>query len=204
MKLVQEFQNRIESLGDEIQEENIPEFLSPAVLNALGLAAFNYDFRDDGEDRAEFAASLRDLMCVRACKPLCRIVNFLSLRAKGFGLPSDWKVFCQGVMVHVPPWLLDPMTYFPSSGLKFLRRHVQMSDGIARRLIQSRLLEGDDVDRKDALSRIGNRLFDHLRTSTDIIYLVKANRAEAERWRLTDDELAPQLWWVLSAIILVT
>jgi hypothetical protein len=33
-----------------------------------------------------------------------------------------------------------------------------------------------------------------------MIYLVKANRAEAERWRLTDDELAPQLWWVLAAI----
>jgi hypothetical protein len=63
LKLVQEFQNRTESLGDNgVREENIPEFLSPAVLNALGLAAFNYDFRDDGEDRAEFAASLRDFM----------------------------------------------------------------------------------------------------------------------------------------------
>jgi hypothetical protein len=63
LKLVQEFQNRTESLGDDnVREENIPEFLSPAVLNALGLAAFNYDFRDDGEDRAEFAASLRDFM----------------------------------------------------------------------------------------------------------------------------------------------
>jgi len=45
------------------REENIPEFLSPAVLNALGLAAFNYKFRDDEEDRAESAASLRGL-CV--------------------------------------------------------------------------------------------------------------------------------------------
>ena len=78
-----------------------------------------------------------------------------------------------------------------------------MSDGIARRLIQSRLLEGDDVDRKDALSRIGARLFEHLWTSaarSDIIYLVKSNRAETERWRLTNDELAPQLWLVLAAI----
>lgn len=69
LKLVQEFQNRAESLGDGIREENIPEFLSPAILNSLGLAAFNYDFRDDGEDRAEFAESLRDLMCVRTLNP---------------------------------------------------------------------------------------------------------------------------------------
>jgi hypothetical protein len=61
-KLVQEFQKRAESLGDGFREDNIPEFLGPAVLNALGLAAFNYDFHDDGEDRAEFAASLRDFM----------------------------------------------------------------------------------------------------------------------------------------------
>lgn len=68
LKLVQEFQKRAGSLGDGFRlgdsEENIPEFLGPAVLNALGLAAFNYDFRDDGEGRAEFAASLRDFMCV--------------------------------------------------------------------------------------------------------------------------------------------
>ncbi|KAF8483511.1 cytochrome P450 [Russula ochroleuca] len=162
-ELVQEFQNRAESLGDDVREENIPEFLSPAVLNALGLAAFNYDFRDDGEDRAEFAASLRDFM------------------AKGFGLPSDLKVFCQGVMVRVPPWLLDPMIYFPSSGLAFLRRHVHLSNGIARTLIQSRSPE-DDVDKKDALSRI-----------------VIANHSDAGRWQFTDEELAPQVCTLLGA-----
>lgn len=58
-------------------------------------------------------------------------------------------------MVHVPTWLLDPMIYFPSSGLAFLRRHVQLSNNIARRLIQSRLPESNDLDQKDALSRIG-------------------------------------------------
>ncbi|KAF8468659.1 hypothetical protein DFH94DRAFT_276594 [Russula ochroleuca] len=84
--------------------------------------------------------------------------------AKGFSLPSDWKVFCQGVKVHVSPWLLGPMINFPSPGLTFLCRHVELPDGIARRLIQSRLIDADDVDRKDALSRI-----------------VKANRSETER-----------------------
>ncbi|KAI0002552.1 cytochrome P450 [Russula compacta] len=163
-ELVQEFKNRTESLRNGSREENIPEFLSPAVLNALGLAAFDYDFCDDVEDRVEFAASLRDFM------------------AKGFGLPSDWKVFCQGVMVHVPPWLLDMMIYFPSSGLAFLRRHVQLSNNIARRLIQSRLPETDNVDKRDALSRI-----------------VIANSSESGRWRLTDKELAPQLATLLGA-----
>lgn len=69
MKLVQEFQKRAETHGNGIREENIPEFLGPAVLNALGLAAFNYDFRDDGEDRVEFAASLRDFMWVHTLAP---------------------------------------------------------------------------------------------------------------------------------------
>ena len=155
MKLVQEFQKRAESLGDGFREENIPEFLGPAVLNALGLAAFNYDFRDDGEDQAKFAASLRGFYVRSYLQPVSRIHDILSFRAKGFGLPSDWKVFCQGVMVHVPTWLLDPMIYFPSSGLAFLRRHVQLSNSVARRLIQSRLPDSKDLDKKDALSRIG-------------------------------------------------
>lgn len=72
LKLVQEFKNRTESLRNGSREENIPEFLSPAVLNALGLAAFDYDFRDDVEDRVEFAASLRDFMCVHSLRPTTR------------------------------------------------------------------------------------------------------------------------------------
>ena len=131
----------------------MPEFLSPAVLNALGLAAFNYDFRDDGEDRARFGASLHGFMCAHTFQLHTRMLTAQTLRAKGFGLPSDWKVFCQGVMIHAPPWLLDPMIYFPSSGLAFLRRHVQLSNDIARKLIQSRSLDANDAG-KDALSRI--------------------------------------------------
>ena len=65
-KLVQEFRSRVDSESHSVgfREENIPEFLSRAVLNALGLAAFNYDFRDDGDDTAELSASLRAFMCV--------------------------------------------------------------------------------------------------------------------------------------------
>lgn len=58
-------------------------------------------------------------------------------------------------MTHVPPWLLNWVIYFPSSGLAFLRRHVQLSNSTARRLIQSRLLDADGANKKDALSRIG-------------------------------------------------
>ena len=48
-KLVQEFRSRIDSEAHSggFRKENIPEFLSPAILNALGLAAFNCDFLDD-------------------------------------------------------------------------------------------------------------------------------------------------------------
>jgi hypothetical protein len=65
-KLVQEFRSRVdsESHSEGFREENIPEFLIRAILNALGLAAFNYDFRDDGDDKVELSASLRNLMCV--------------------------------------------------------------------------------------------------------------------------------------------
>jgi len=69
-------------------------------------------------------------------------------------------------MVHFPTWFLDAIIYFPSSGLAFLRRHVQLSNGIARRLTQSRLLESNDLDKKDALSRIGICIRDHLWTLT--------------------------------------
>lgn len=124
-----------ESHSGGFREENIPELLSRAILNALGLAAFNYDFRDDGDDKVELSSSLRNFM------------------VKGFGLPSNWKVFFQGVMDHVPPSLLSTMTYLPTSGLAFLRRHVQLSNVIAQKLILSRSSDIDDG--KDALSRIG-------------------------------------------------
>ncbi|KAI9441397.1 cytochrome P450 [Lactarius indigo] len=160
-ELVQEFRNRVDP-ESHTGIENIPDFLSHAILNALGLAAFNYDFREDGDDKAELSASLRDFM------------------AKGFGLPSNWKVFFQGVMDHVPQSLLDTMIHLPTSGLAFLRRHVQLSNDIAQKLILSRSPEM--VDGKDALSRI-----------------VVANRSESERWRLSDDELSPQLATLLGA-----
>jgi hypothetical protein len=38
---------------------------------------------------------------------------------------------------------------------------------------------------------------------SDITCSVISNRTEAGRWRLTDDELAPQLWWVLAATIVI-
>ena len=153
-KLVEEFKNRIDSnCGSTSREENMPEFLGPAILNALGLAAFNYDFRDDGEERKMFGASLRDFMWVMFLQSVSRTITSLGIRAKGFGTPSDWKVLCQGVMVHVPPRILDAMIYLPTSGLTFLRRHVQLSNQIARRLIRSRSSRVDNVD-KDALTRI--------------------------------------------------
>ncbi|KAI0298376.1 cytochrome P450 [Multifurca ochricompacta] len=152
--LVEEFRTKMESQGSTSRDTNIPHFLTYAILNALGLAAFNYNFRGHGKDREEFAASLRDFM------------------VKGFGLPSNGKVFFQGIMDHLPTWALDLMVNLPTSGLTFLRRHVELSNGIAQKLIQSRLTEEDDGDQKDALSRI-----------------VIANRSESEKWRLSDTEL---------------
>ncbi|KAI0292218.1 cytochrome P450 [Multifurca ochricompacta] len=163
-ELVDEFKSKMESQGSTSQETNIPHFLTYAILNALGLAAFNYNFRGHGKDREEFTASLRDFM------------------VKGFGLPSNGKVFFQGIMDHLPTWMLDLMVNLPSSGLTFLRRHVELSNGIAQQLIQSRLTEEDDGNQKDALSRI-----------------VIANRSESERWRLSDKELFPQLATILGA-----
>jgi hypothetical protein len=133
--------------------------------------------------------------CVTSCafhtylRPRQSDDDVLNFRAKGFSLPSDWKVFCQGVKVHVSPWLLGPMINFPSPGLTFLCRHVELPDGIARRLIQSRLIDADDVDRKDALSRIGTcpgpflqpSLVGRARSDSTYSYSVKANRSETER-----------------------
>jgi len=108
-------------------------------------------------------------------------------------------------MVHVPPSLLDMMIYFPSSGLAFLRRHVQLSNNIARKLIQSRSREVGDADKKDALSRIG--ICPHPLLGMRVlvsIHPVLANCSEAERWRLTDEELTPQLACVLVATVPIT
>ncbi|KAH9006424.1 cytochrome P450 [Lactarius hatsudake] len=73
-------------------------------------------------------------------------------RAKGSGLPSYWKVFIRGVIDHVPPSLLDTMIYLPTSGLAFLRRHVQLSNDIVQKLTIKVTRNGRW---KDALSQVG-------------------------------------------------
>ncbi|KAH9177615.1 hypothetical protein EDB89DRAFT_1902241 [Lactarius sanguifluus] len=140
---VQEFRSRVdsESHNGGRREENTPEFFCRAILNALGRVTFDYDFRDDCDDKAELSASLRDFMCT-PIRPL-----------SGFGLPSNWNVSFEGVMDHVPPSLLGAMIYLPTSGLAFLRRHVQLSNDIVQNLILSRSPEMDDD--KDTLSQIG-------------------------------------------------
>ena len=85
LKLVQEFKTRVESesLGDGSREENMPKFLSSAILNALGLAAFDYDFRDDREDRAQLRASLHGFMCAHILRLLDRMMTTCVSGPKG-------------------------------------------------------------------------------------------------------------------------
>ena len=182
-----------ESHSGHFREENIPEFLSRAILNALGLTAFDYDFRGGGDDKAELSASLRNFMCVHGSQsgPLRLVTTDADTRAKGFGLPLNWKVFCQGVMDPVPPSLLGSMTYFPTSDLACLRRHVQLSNVIAQKQILSRSSYIDDG--KDGLSRIGIIIGIRIFRRVLLFYLVVANQSQFGRWRLSDDELSPQL-----------
>ena len=79
--------NRVESesLGDGSREENVPKFLSSGILNALGLAAFDYDFRDDGEDRAQLRASLHGFMWAHTLRFLDRMMTSRVLGPKGLG-----------------------------------------------------------------------------------------------------------------------
>ena len=79
--------NRVESesLGDGSREENVPKFLSSGILNALGLAAFDYDFRDDGEDRAQLRASLHGFMWAHTLRFLDRMMTSCVLGPKGLG-----------------------------------------------------------------------------------------------------------------------
>lgn len=144
----------MDSHSGHFREENISEFLSRAFLNALGLAAFDYDFRGDGDDEAELSASLRNFMCVHGPQsgPL-RLVTTDADISQRIRAPFELEFFCQGVMDHVPPSLLGSMTYFPTSGLACLRRHVQLSNVIVQKQILSRSSYIDDG--KDALSRIG-------------------------------------------------
>ncbi|KAI0052758.1 cytochrome P450 [Auriscalpium vulgare] len=159
--LVEQFRDSLSGTKSTSREEDMPTFLGHAVLDALGKAAFAYDFNQLDHQKAELEESLHSFM------------------AKGFGLPSDWKVFLQGVMVHVPPRVLDLMTYLPTAGLTFLRRHVRLSNAVARKLVAER---GEDAEGRDALSLI-----------------VRANRNEDESRRLVDEELIPQLATILGA-----
>ncbi|KAI0066958.1 cytochrome P450 [Artomyces pyxidatus] len=159
-QLVQQFRNATVA-GDATREVDVPVFLGRAVLHALGRAAFAYDFSGIDEQPDALAESLH---------------NFMAL---GFGLPSDWKVFLQGVMAYVPPPILDLMAYVPTSGLTFLRRHVRLSNDIARILVCAR---AGSADGRDALSLI-----------------IRANASEDESRRLTDAELLPQLATILGA-----
>ena len=98
-------------------------------------------------------------------------------RAKGFGRPNAAKLFMHGLMSHIPLRFLDLLYYLPDPGLAFLKRHVDLSSALSRKLIAERTdgaMRGDALG-KDALSLI-----------------VKANVQEKGRWRLGDEELVPQ------------
>ena len=72
---------------------------------------------------------------------------------------------------------------------RILRRHAQLSDDIAQKLILSRSSDTDDG--KDALGRNGITVV--VRDFLTYFSLVSANRSESRRWYLSDDELSPQL-----------
>lgn len=165
-------QTLIEQLEDSIAQNphgsyvvNIPTVVGRANLDALGKAAFEYDFGSLRGKNTELEESLHQFT------------------AKGYGLPSNWKLFMQGIMAHAPPRLLNMMTYYPSESLEFLQRHVRLSNDISKTLLsqkQNALEEGNLG--KDVLSLV-----------------VKANLSETEKHRLEDEEVIPQLSSILSA-----
>ncbi|EIM80594.1 cytochrome P450 [Stereum hirsutum FP-91666 SS1] len=144
---------------------DIPTVLGRATLDTLGKAAFEYNFGALDGKQNKLAESLHHLT------------------TEAFGLPSDSKVLLQGLTTLIPPRILDLMPYLPSDGLAFLRKNLEMSNEIARKLIASKVaaLEEGNIGR-DVLSLV-----------------VKANTTENGKLRLTDEELVPQLSTILNA-----
>ncbi|THH17361.1 hypothetical protein EW146_g3435 [Bondarzewia mesenterica] len=170
--LIQELEDGLVLSKNGAEVVDVPTAVGRATLDALGRAAFAYDFGALEGRHDELASSLHDFI------------------TKGFGRPSNWKIFLQGVMARVPLRLLSPMAYYPSEGLSFLRRHVRLCHGVARELVGRKTEElAEGRMGKDALS-----LIDGLDGSC----AVKANTSETERYRLSDEELLPQLATILS------
>ena len=98
-------------------------------------------------------------------------------RAKGFGRPNAAKLFMHGLMSHIPMRFLDLLYCLPDPGLAFLKRHVDLSSALSRKLIAERT---DGAVKGNALG------------SDALSLIVKANSHEKGRWRLGDEELVPQ------------
>lgn len=165
-KLRKCWQESLDTTSYKSQIFDVYYWLSRSTLDAIGSAAFDYEF-----------GTLQD-----ANNPLTQA--YLKFTTRAFGMPSPKAIFFQSISQYLPCWFRTLLSdWLPTARLKFLRYNAMVANGVAKELVDLKsqaLLEG--MGNKDVMS-----------------LLVKANASEAEKRRLSDEEMIAQMRTLMFA-----
>ncbi|KAH7869955.1 cytochrome P450 [Lentinula edodes] len=159
----------ISRTGGQSHVFNFPEYVSRATLDAIGQAAFDYDFGSTNNHENELANLYESL----TSGSLFRII---SNSANAFSAPPDIAVLMLDLFRHVPPAVMEFINDH-NPKLKVLHRVAGVANEVASGLIAQKT---EDI-------KGGN-------PNKDIMtFLVQSNLSENPKSRLTEEELLAQM-----------
>ncbi|KAG9226814.1 hypothetical protein CCMSSC00406_0003513 [Pleurotus cornucopiae] len=121
-QLSSKWKDMISSSSNQEVVVDIPRWTSRATLDAIGEAAFDYQFgtMDNKETRLSAA--------------------YFTLLAKTYGSPSNAAIFMQNLWAYFPPrWLPIISKYTPGMTLKHAKYTEEVTTDVASKLIQTRM-----------------------------------------------------------------
>ncbi|KAJ3814545.1 cytochrome P450 [Lentinula aff. lateritia] len=172
-----EWKKSISNSADQSCVFDLTDHLSHATLDAIGLAAFDYDFGSISNHENELAKAYEGLTSATSLNIAFNAhINVYKHRAKAFRAPSNMGLV-----------MLDLFRLIPSAVMEFMNDHnprletlhhvAHVGNGVAKQLIAQKV---DEIEQGTP--------------DTDIYTsLVQSNLSESSKSRLSDEELVAQM-----------
>ncbi|KAF8582153.1 cytochrome P450 [Ramaria rubella] len=100
---------------------DMPTWLSKTTLDAIGEAAFNYDFCAIDEGNNELSEQFRNLL------------------VDSFYNRSDFSLAFEAIWGYVPLWLVPIIQKLPTRRLRRLNKYMQVSRGVAKSIVDQQI-----------------------------------------------------------------
>ncbi|KAK7030981.1 hypothetical protein VNI00_010208 [Paramarasmius palmivorus] len=162
-------------LAKEVEMFDVIPWLQKVTLDIIGESSFNYHFDALENKPNELTKALKDLDELHAASP------------------SRAQVLAVCMLQYIPPWLSAWQNqHFPTPVEKIAKRYLELSNEKAREVMHDSGLSFELSSEVEELLLTGKE--------RDVLsVLVKANRAEDPRKRLTEDEVLSQMSTLIQA-----